>query len=313
MLLNISNPDLHLLRVFIAVVEAGGFSAAQISLNVAQSTISTQMTDLETRLGMRLCNRGRTGFSLTDDGRAVFESAQELFRSIENFRTKVNDRRGGLVGTLQVGFADALMGNIDFKLDEAVASFALHAPEVELELITANPLEIEHGVLDGRYHIGIHTFPNHAPGLTYTTLFSEKQTLFCGEKHPLFTVSKSKLKEFDIEELPFVRRTYYGGTLQTGAFRPKNVVANSDSMESLAIMILSGTVIGHLPKHWAESNWISAQLRPLLETRYSYDSTFEIVVKTGAQQTKLVSAFLSEVFDLYGLGKDGSKKRRGER
>lgn len=180
MLLNISNPDLHLLRVFIAVVEAGGFSAAQISLNVAQSTISTQMTDLETRLGMRLCNRGRTGFSLTDDGRAVFEAAQELFRSIENFRTKVNDRRGGLVGTLRVGFADALMGNIDFKLDEAVASFALHAPEVELELITANPLEIEHGVLDGRYHIGIHTFPNHAPELTYTTLFSEKQTLFCG-------------------------------------------------------------------------------------------------------------------------------------
>ena len=52
MLTSVSNPDLHLLRVFIAVAESGGFSKAQIALNVSQSTISTQMIDLETRLGM---------------------------------------------------------------------------------------------------------------------------------------------------------------------------------------------------------------------------------------------------------------------
>ena len=96
MLHGISNPDIHLLRVFVAVVECGGFSAAQISLNVAQSTISTQMSSLETRLGLRLCNRGRAGFSLTDDGRAVYDAAISLFHSIDQFTGRVNERRGGL-------------------------------------------------------------------------------------------------------------------------------------------------------------------------------------------------------------------------
>ena len=62
MLMNLSEGDLRLLRVFAKVVEAGGFSAAQIELNVSQSTISTHMTALEQRLGMRLCERGRSGF-----------------------------------------------------------------------------------------------------------------------------------------------------------------------------------------------------------------------------------------------------------
>ena len=123
MLHGLSNPDIHLLRVFVAVVECGGFSAAQISLNVAQSTISTQMSSLETRLGLRLCNRGRAGFSLTDDGRAVYDAAISLFHSIDQFTGRVNERRGGLAGELRMAFADALLENTDFLLDHAIARF----------------------------------------------------------------------------------------------------------------------------------------------------------------------------------------------
>ena len=50
MFTSLSNPDLHFLRVFLSVVEPGRFSKAQIALNVSQSTLSTQMIDLETRL-----------------------------------------------------------------------------------------------------------------------------------------------------------------------------------------------------------------------------------------------------------------------
>ncbi|HLB81274.1 MAG TPA: LysR family transcriptional regulator, partial [Dongiaceae bacterium] len=57
--------DVKLLRVFAAIVEAGGFAAAQAQLNVSPSRISTQIADLEARLGMRLCQRGRVGFRLT--------------------------------------------------------------------------------------------------------------------------------------------------------------------------------------------------------------------------------------------------------
>ena len=54
--------DLQLLRLFVSVVECGGFSAAQGELGLSQSSISQQMARLETRLGYRLCSRGKGGF-----------------------------------------------------------------------------------------------------------------------------------------------------------------------------------------------------------------------------------------------------------
>ena len=148
------------------------------------------------------------------------------------------------------------------------------------------------------------------PGLTYTKLFSERQTLYCGERHPLFGIPESEQKPEEIERLPFVRRTYYGGTLQTGAFRPKRVVANADSMEALALLVLSGEMIGHLPAEWVRNSCIHAKLQALVEDRFSYDSNFEIVFKTGAQHTKLVRTFLREVFLLYGISNLDIKPKR---
>lgn len=309
MLHGVSNPDIHLLRVFVAVVECGGFSAAQISLNVAQSTISTQMADLETRLGMRLCNRGRAGFSLTDDGRAVYDAAINLFRSIDQFTGQVNDRRGGLAGELRIAFADALLGNKDFLLDRAIASFREQAPDVQFDFKTVNPLDIEHGVLEERFHVGIHTFPSHAPGLVYHRLFSEEQMLFCGDKHPLFSVPEAELDPQAIEAAPSVRRAYYGGALQTGAFRPQSIAASADSMEASALLILSGKFIGHLPANWARSGVMGSQFRALLPERFSYDSHFEVVVRTGAARTKLIGTFLKGLFDVYGHGERSQRRK----
>jgi hypothetical protein len=67
MLNTVRSLDLKLLKVFVAVVENGGFSAAQASLNVGQSTISGYMRDLELRLGMRLCNRGISVCALSNE------------------------------------------------------------------------------------------------------------------------------------------------------------------------------------------------------------------------------------------------------
>ena len=53
-----SDLDLKLLRVFKAVVEAGGLSAAEVSLNMNVSNISTRLSDLEKRLGLASDNDG---------------------------------------------------------------------------------------------------------------------------------------------------------------------------------------------------------------------------------------------------------------
>src|SRR5581483_6971408 len=134
MLANLSEGDLRLLRVFAKVVEAGGFSAAQIELNVSQSTISTHMTALEQRLRVRLCERGRSGFRLTEKGTLIYEASQRLFAAIDAFRSEAGAARSCLLGKLTICIIDNLANNPDCHLHRAIASFNATAPEVQISL-----------------------------------------------------------------------------------------------------------------------------------------------------------------------------------
>jgi DNA-binding transcriptional LysR family regulator len=287
--------DIRLLRIFAQIVEAGGFSAAQIALNVSQSTISAKMAELEARLGTRLCRRGRAGFSLTDSGRRVYEASQVLFRALDEFSAQVGDVRGRLVGDLHIASLDALASNPDCRLYEAIERFKGHGGSVHLTLHIAHPLEIERAVLDGRYHLGIGSFPSHAPGLSYRFLFDEEQQLYCGRGHPFFRRAERNLSVRDCEAADYVRRGYYAGSLRPGRFRPRNETATAYNMEATATFILSGRYLGHLPTHFAEP-WIErGELRSLLPGRLAYRTRFEAVQRKGPPPAPAVELFYADL------------------
>ena len=82
--------DLRLLMIFRTIVEAKGLANAQLILNMSQSSVSASLAELEARLGLRLCNRGRAGFALTEAGRMVYERSHELFDTVAKFAASVN-------------------------------------------------------------------------------------------------------------------------------------------------------------------------------------------------------------------------------
>jgi LysR family transcriptional regulator, transcriptional activator for bauABCD operon len=292
--------DIRLLRIFAAIVDAGGFSAAQIALNVSQSTISAKMAELETRLGSRLCRRGRGGFALTDSGRRVYEASQGLFRALDEFSALVGDMRGALVGDLHIAALDALASNPDCRLSDAIDRFKAHGGAVHLTLHIANPLEIERAVLEGRYHLGIASFPSHAPGLSYRFLFDEEQRLYCGRGHPFFRRAERSLSVRECEGADYVRRGYYAGSLKPGRFRPRNETATAFNMEATATMILSGRYIGHLPAHYA-SQWVErGALRPLLPAKLTYRTRFEAVHRKGPAPAPAIELFHADLLAAFG-------------
>jgi LysR family transcriptional regulator, transcriptional activator for bauABCD operon len=54
--------DLRLLTILRTIVECRGLAKAQDVLGMSQSSVSAGLNELEERLGLRLCNRGRSGF-----------------------------------------------------------------------------------------------------------------------------------------------------------------------------------------------------------------------------------------------------------
>lgn len=281
-MLSVSSPDIHLLKVFVVVAEAGGFSAAQTILNVSQSTVSTQMADLETRLGLTLCRRGRAGFVLTDDGRIVYDAAKELFGDCNIFANKVRALRGEVTGELYIATADALLSNPDFPFDKIIQELRRCMPSVKLNFRLLDPLEIERQILSQKLHVGIHTFPNHVPGLRYIDLFSERQTLYCGREHPLFSAKVLPSIE-EISEYDYAARSYYGGMLRPGVMQPKKISSNSSHLEGILALIFSGEFVGHLPDQIAR-NWVKkGVLKAIMPNRLSYSSRFECAFSVGAR------------------------------
>jgi LysR family transcriptional regulator, transcriptional activator for bauABCD operon len=133
---SLSNIDLKLLRVFMTVARSGGFSLAQTDLNVSQATISIHIKNLETRLGLTLCQRGRSGFALTEDGQRVYDAANALFNHLEDFQSIVLGHEK-LVGELQIGIIDNAIFHPSFKLSEAIQKFGEIAHHVDISVHVA--------------------------------------------------------------------------------------------------------------------------------------------------------------------------------
>src|SRR5690606_16290685 len=155
-------------------VECGGFSAAENVLGIGRSAISQQMSDLEQRLGLRLCQRGRAGFALTEEGREVYEAALRLLAALESFRTEVNGLHRHLRGELNIGLTDNLVTLPHMRITHALARLKERGPDVRVQIRMVAPNEVEQGVLDGSLHVGVVPQAHGLSGLEYQPLYDER-------------------------------------------------------------------------------------------------------------------------------------------
>lgn len=311
---NLTVADLRLLRVFMTVAECGSFAAAQIELNLRQSTLSTQMATLEQRLGEKLCQRGRAGFELTEKGRIVYEACRRLFAGLGAFQEQIAGMRSRLVGELHVAVVDNVATNADNRLADAIDLFKRRDNEVQIRLEVLSPAEIERGVLEGRFHLGIAPFFQHVPGLEYTPLFREVQSLYCGARHPLFGAAGGDAPTVEaIREAAYVMRGYMAKTKlpQLPDFAP---AATAVHMEAIAHFVLSGRYIGYLPEHYA-AQWVAnGQMRALRPDRLRYHSQFEVATLRQLPQPLVLSTFLQDLkeahADVLPAESPGATRRR---
>jgi DNA-binding transcriptional LysR family regulator len=282
----LANPDLKLLKVFVTVVHSGGFTAARTELNVSQPTISMKISQLEARLGMRLCDRGRGGFKLTVEGQRVYEASLNLFQSLDTFRAEIGAVRGRLVGDLHIGIADATVTNPDLKLNATIARLKLKAPDVHLHLHIGSAQELELGLVENRLHVVIGPLQRRRPELIYAPILTEAQALYCSIGHALFENAPDKIEIPELKNVEFVRRGYLADW-QAPMGVQFRATATTVHMEATTRLILSGTHIGYLPVHHA-NGWVgTGHLRPILPQILSYGSPFLLATRRSIGSASL--------------------------
>jgi len=278
---------LRLLRIFVCVAQSKGFSAAQQALKMSTSAISTYMSQLESQLGMPLCNRGRSGFSLTSKGQLIYEEAVELFSRIDNFEHYVLELKGDLRGTLSVGILDSMLSDPKINIVAIIGEFTQQNPLVHINLKILSPFELQREVIESKLDLAIGSLPTKMSGLKYSHLYIEQHWLYCSDRHPLF--NNSELTASSITHQRLVDRGYWSNSeaLRHG-FTDSS--ATVDSMEAELILVLSGSYIGYLPDHLAQ-RWVEEKrLKILLPDVFGYRAEFSLIVKNGRAREPLIQA-----------------------
>ncbi len=288
----LSDSDIRLLHVYKAVADCGGFSAAELELNISRSTISRHIQDLELRFGVTLCRRGRGGFALTPEGRQIYQATQRLLASLNEFRSEVNDVHKHLTGTLNLAFFDKIVSNPQAAIATAIQTFDKIAPDVRIEVFIAPLNEIERGVMDGRYHLGV--IPIHRPSssLVYHPLFSEQMHLFCGAAHPLFATASKNITKTDVTACKYAGLGYHSPNMEAGHKLQLQRSATAYDQEAVAHLILSGRYIGYLPDHYAEQFVNNKSMRALLPQLFQYRCEFNAITRQSPKPLRVTQTFL---------------------
>jgi DNA-binding transcriptional LysR family regulator len=283
--------DLRLLRIFKTVAEYGSFAAAESALGITRSAISLHMSDLEKRVGMRLCQRGRAGFSLTDGGREVLRASDSVLAAIENFRREINQFRQTLRGDLNVGIMNSLVTQPRMLITSALRMLRKKSDEVTVNIGMITPGEIERGLLDGRLHVGVLPMITTLSGLAYLPLYDERSLLYCCEGHPLYARHEHASPD-EIGRAAAVAPNYRMSAQAIDLHAKLNCAATASDREGLAFLIMTGEYIGFLPDHFA-AEWVEkGRLRAIRPDLFRHDVTLALATRKGRQQNLIVDHFL---------------------
>lgn len=171
------------LRTFIAAAEEGSFSAAGRKLRRAQSVVSQTLANLEAQVGFPLFDRSGRYPRLTEQGRALLDSARAAAGSMDSFKARARTLAEGLEPELAV--AVDVMYPIA-RLTEAVRAFHEEFPATPLRLDVEVLGAVVQPLLAGKCRLAvIGSYPEVPPECDTDFLFEVPLVAVAAASHPL--------------------------------------------------------------------------------------------------------------------------------
>jgi len=291
----LSDVDIRLLRIFSTIADCGGVSGAAFALNVDRSTISRQLTELETRLGLRLCERSRAGFWLTNEGRVILDRAQDLLGAINEFSQHVSEIHREIAGELVIGVADTTLHHPKYLLPTALKSFQADAPRVDVDLKVMAIDDITAGLLNRSCHVGYMPAFARRPELHYENLYTEKNILHCGSLHPIYESKQVNLPLAELKAFPIVTLAHEsGGAAQIQKLNlTRGPVTNAD--EGVATLILTGAFLGYLHEDFGQIFVRQGKMAQVMTPRTAYPVDTCAVTLASKRRSALIELFMSHL------------------
>jgi len=285
--------ELHQLRYFCAVAEAGNFSRAAEQSHVSQPSLSQQIMKLEDELGARLFDRLGRSVRLTDLGKTFLPRARAVLRELEAARGDVVERKDSISGLITVGVIPTVA---PYFLPSRLTSFSREFPEAELIVVE----EITPVLLDRlratTIDVAILALPIRGHEFETAPLLKERLFAALPKNHKLAKRRSLSLKDLRSEPFLLLRDGHcFRDTAVAACDRARlhpQVIFESGQFSSLLSMVGAGMGVSIVPEMAIEkkSHCRYVRIADVQATR-----TIGTAVLRGRSLTRVHHAFLAHL------------------
>ncbi|MEX2292627.1 MAG: LysR family transcriptional regulator [Acidimicrobiales bacterium] len=244
--------DLRRLRLFLAVVDEGGFTAAADAQHVAQPAVSLAVRELEREVGAALLVRSRQGARLTAAGEALVPPARQALREVEHATAAVAAVTGLMAGRLDLTTLPTLAAD---PVAELIGRFRRAHPAVTLRLRAPNDLdELATDVRSGTAELGITESGEANAGLTEVRLHEQQLLAVSPSGGPAGPLRIHKLAGVPLVLTPpgSSLRDLVAIAMQSAGVEPE-VAVETAQREALIPLVLAGAGTTFLPTQLADA------------------------------------------------------------
>lgn len=246
-------PRIEHLASFCKIIELQSFSAAARELGVSQSALSQQMKALEAGYQTQLLHRKGNKIKPTENGRHIYNYAQEMVALYDRSVREVDTRNNNLEGELLVG---ASSGPAEFPVPLLLGMYKQVHPSVSIVLKAADSTEVIDRILHQSLEIGFVGMEQRDSHLTFKPFFEDYMILAVSPGHPFAERKSISFEEFI--EIPLIIQQRGAGITETFVsllnaqsinLKDLNIVMElglQDSAKSAAMAGFGGAIISKL-------------------------------------------------------------------
>ena len=247
-------PTLKQLQYLVAIAETGTYGEAAKRVNISQSSLSTQINDLEAELGTVVFERGRHGAIVTPIGKDVLAQSRLILREVEALRTLARQSDQGLEGRINLGVLPSIG---PYLLPPAVRSLHQSYPGLRLWVREGRTPTLDAMLKDGRIDVILSSANDH-PDCDFEFLFNEDLWICAAPTHPLSQSDDPiKLKDLSTDPLLSLGSGHRLSSIVRALADEAGTLVSSEyegtSLDAVRQMAVMGAGIAVLPSLYVRS------------------------------------------------------------
>jgi LysR family transcriptional regulator, low CO2-responsive transcriptional regulator len=283
---------LHQLKVFETVARHGSFTRAAEELFITQPTVSSQVKQLTKAVGLPLFEQIGKSLYLTDAGKELLATCQDIFERLDNFEMKVADLKGTKQGQLRL----AVITTAKYFVPRLLGSFCKNYPGIDIALQVTNHQEIQQRMLNNEDDLYIVSNPHKDIDLSSQSFLDNPLVVVANRDHPL--ASKKNIDISYLNNEPFIMREQGSGTRDAvvNLFEQHQVSVKVrlelGSNEAIKQAIAGGLGISVLSEHCLISEGKFSELTVLDVEHFPIDRRWYVSSLAGKKLSIIAQTFL---------------------